>query len=160
MKKLLGITVMFFLVQGCAINQSALNLNTNFSDYASACKKASLQKPKLVSAEGKLKVYTCPDGSQYQSNRYEVFENNRLTKVFTREWTAQEKQANLNQMLLGLSLLVGGTGNTTGSTQTQQPYSFYSFDVTSGMNKVCFYNQLGSLNTKTIGAAEICPQGF
>ena len=63
-------------------------------------------------------------------------------------------------MLLGLSLLGGGTGSTTGSTQTQQPYSFYSFDVTSGMNKVCFYNQLGSLNTKTIGAAEICPQGF
>jgi len=159
MKKLFGIIFLSLFLSGCAINQSALNLGTNFSDYAAACKKVSLLKPKLVSAEGSIKVYTCPDGSQSQSNRYEVFENNRLTKVYTREWTESEKQASFNQMLLGLSLLSGGTG-TTGSTQSQQPYNFYSFDVRSGMNRICYYNQLGSLNTKTIGAAEICPLGF
>ena len=69
MKKLFGIIFLSLFLSGCAINQSALNLGTNFSDYAAACKKVSLLKPKLVSAEGSIKVYTCPDGSQSQSNR-------------------------------------------------------------------------------------------
>ena len=114
MKKILVVLVMGLLLSGCAINQSALNLGTNFSDYATACKKVSLVKPKLVSAEGSIKVYTCPDGSQSQSNRYEVFENNKLTKVYTREWTESEKQASFNQMLLGLSLLSGVTAKAKG----------------------------------------------
>ena len=156
MRKFLSILFFGIFISGCAINQTALNLGTNYSTYAKECKKVSLAQPKLVSADGNVKVYTCPDGSQYQSNRYEVFENNKLVKVFTRQWTAAEKQANLNQMLLGLSLLSGGTGTTT-TTQSQQPPGFLEFETISGMNKICFYNQVGSLNTKTIGAAELCP---
>ena len=156
MKNLFTIFVLAILISGCAINQNALNLGTSYSSYAQECKKVSLAQPKLVSAQGNVKVYTCPDGSQYQSNRYEVFENNKLVKVFTREWSAAEKQASLNQLLVGLSLLGGGTGMPN-TSQSTKPMGFLEFETISGMNKICFYNQVGSLNTKTIGAAELCP---
>ena len=158
MKKIFFLIFVGLILNACSINQAALNTGTSFSYYAEECKKVSLAQPKLISSEGNVRVYTCPDGSQYQSNRYEVFENNKLVRVFTREWTAAEKQANLNQMLVGLSLLSGGTGTTT--TNSTTPSSFFEFDVISGMNRICFYNQLGSMRTKTIGAAEICPLGM
>ena len=33
-------------------------------------------------------------------------------------------------------------------------------DRVSGMNRICFYDQMGSMNTKTVSAGEICPLGF
>lgn len=34
---------------------------------------------------------------------------------------------------------------------------FYTHDVISGMNKICYYNCAGSGHATTIGAAQICP---
>ena len=116
-------------------------------------------KPKLVYNDGNLKGYHCADAAGADIWRYEFFENNKLVKVWSRPVTAAERQARFNNALLGLAILNSGT--TTGTTtQTQQPAGFLSFDVMSGMNRICFYDQLGSLNTRTVGAAEICPMGF
>ena len=84
--------------------------------------------------------------------------SNRLVKVWSRPVTEQERQARFNNALLGLAILNSGTANNT-TSQTSQPPGFFSFDITSGMNRVCFYDQLGSLSAKTIGRAEICPLG-
>jgi hypothetical protein len=34
---------------------------------------------------------------------------------------------------------------------------FFTRDVTSGMNKICYYNCVGSGHAITVGAAQICP---
>ena len=159
MKKLLGILVLGFVLNGCSMSAADLDIGNTYDNYAKACRKITLMKPKLVYNDGNLKGYHCADAAGADIWRYEFFENNKLVKVWSRPVTAAERQARFNNALLGLAILNSGT--TTGTTtQTQQPAGFLSFDVMSGMNRICFYDQLGSLNTKTIGAAEICPLGF
>ena len=157
MKKLLGIVVLGLIVTGCAINQTALNIGTNYSDYERECRKVALVKPKLVFSDGNLRGYHCADAAGADIWRYEFFDtSNKLVKVWSRPVSAQERQARFNNALLGLAILNSGTASGT-TTQTQQPPGFFSFDIYSGMNKVCFYDQLGSLSATTIGRAEICP---
>tara|TARA_Y200000002_G_C22460975_1_gene570396 strand:- start:198 stop:680 length:483 start_codon:yes stop_codon:yes gene_type:complete len=157
MKKLLGIVVLGLIVTGCAINQTALNIGTNYSDYERECRKVALVKPKLVFNDGNLRGYHCADAAGADIWRYEFFDtSNKLVKVWSRPVSAQERQARFNNALLGLAILNSGTASGT-TTQTQQPPGFFSFDISSGMNKVCFYDQLGSLSATTIGRAEICP---
>jgi len=158
MKKLVGLIFVSIMLTNCAIDSSSLNLGTSFSQYAAACKKVTLGQPQLVAAEGNLRAYRCHDGSQYDFRRYEVFEDDVLVKVFTKRISAAEKQVNLNQMLLGLSLLQGGTTTSTTSTGSiNQPLGFFQYDYVSGMNRLCYYDRAGSTVVKTIGAAEICP---
>ena len=158
-----NLTVLMFasiLLMNCAIDSSSLNLGTSFSQYATACKKATMGEPQLVAAEGSLRAYRCHDGSQYDARRYEVFEDDVLVKVFSKRISAAEKQANLNQMLLGLSLLQGGTTPTTslGSTDnTIKPIGFLTKEYISGMYRLCYYNTVGGTQVKSVGAAEICP---
>jgi len=160
MKKILGILVLGLFLSGCAIDQSALNVGTNYSMYEKECRKVALVKPKLIYSDGNLRGYHCADGAGADIWRYEFFDSsNRLVKVWSRPISAEERQARFNNALLGLAILNSGTTSGT-TTQTQQPAGFLSFNVVSGMNRICFYDQLGSLNTKTIGAAEICPLGF
>ena len=157
MKKLLGIVVLGLIVTGCAINQTALNIGTNYSDYERECRKVALVKPKVVVSDGNLRGFHCADGAGADIWRYELFDNsNKLVKVWSRPVSAQERQARFNNALLGLAILNSGTASGT-TTQNQQPPGFFSFDISSGMNKVCFYDQLGSLSATTIGRAEICP---
>ena len=158
-----NLTVLMFasiLLMNCAIDSSSLNLGTSFSQYAAACKKATMGDPQLVAAEGSFRAYRCHDGSQYEARRYEVFEDDVLVKVFSKRISAAEKQANLNQMLLGLSLLQGGTTPTTslGSTDnTMKPIGFLTKEYISGMYRLCYYNTVGGTQVKSVGAAEICP---
>ena len=159
MKKLLSIIVLGIILSGCSINESSLNVGTNFSDYVSSCKKVAFGGPKLVFNEGNLKGYHCEDATSANTMRYEFFENNRLVKVWSRPVSSAEKQARFNNTLLGLAILNSGTVSGA-TTQTQQPLGFFSFHIASGMNKVCFYDQLGSGSAKTIGRAEICPLGY
>jgi hypothetical protein len=37
---------------------------------------------------------------------------------------------------------------------------FYDSETTSGMNKICYYNCLGSLAAITIGFVDICPMSI
>ena len=37
---------------------------------------------------------------------------------------------------------------------------FYDSETASGMNKICYYNCLGSLAAITLGFAEICPMSI
>ena len=37
---------------------------------------------------------------------------------------------------------------------------FFDSETTSGMNKICYYNCLGSLAAITLGFAEICPMSI
>jgi hypothetical protein len=37
---------------------------------------------------------------------------------------------------------------------------FYDSETTSGMNKICYYNCVGSLAAITLGFAEICPMSI
>ena len=37
---------------------------------------------------------------------------------------------------------------------------FFKSDVVSGFNRICIYNCLGSLNTKTLRSTDICPLNF
>jgi hypothetical protein len=37
---------------------------------------------------------------------------------------------------------------------------FYDSQTTSGMNKICYYNCVGSLAAITLGFAEICPMSI
>ena len=163
MKSTIGMMLFGLLLMGCAIDSSSLNLGTNFYQYAAACKKATMGQPQLVAAEGNLKAYNCPDGTQMDRRRYEVFESDVLVKVFSKRISAAEKQANLNQMLLGLSMIQGATTPTTslGSMgSTNQAVGLFQYDYISGMNRLCYYDRLGSTVVKTIGAAEICPLSY
>ena len=159
MKSIIVMMLFGLLLMGCAIDSSSLNLGTSFSQYAAACKKATMGEPQLVAAEGSLRAYRCHDGSQYDARRYEVFEDDVLVKVFSKRISAAEKQANLNQMLLGLSMIQGATTPTTslGTGSTNQAVGFFQYDYVSGHNRLCYYDQVGSTVVKTIGAAEICP---
>ena len=160
MKSIFGMMLFGLLLVGCAIDSSSLNLGTNFYQYAAACKEATMAEPQLVAAEGNLKAYNCADRTQMDRRRYEVFEDDVLVKVFSKPISAAEKQANLNQMLLGLSMIQGATTPTTslGSTgYTNQAVGFFQYDYVSGHNRLCYYDQVGSTVVKTIGAAEICP---
>ena len=159
MKKFLGILIFSFFLNGCVINETALNVGTNYSNYERECRKVALVKPKLVFSDGNLRGYHCADGAGADTWRYEFFDkSNRLVKVWSRPVTEQERQARFNNALLGLAILNSGTATST-TSQASQPPGFFSFDITSGMNRVCFYDQLGSLSAKTIGRAEICPLG-
>ena len=40
--------VLGFLLTGCAINQTALNVGTNYSDYERECRKVALVKPGAI----------------------------------------------------------------------------------------------------------------
>ena len=158
-----NLTVLMFasiLLMNCAIDSSSLNLGTSFSQYAAACKKATMGAPQLVAAEGSLRAYRCHDGSQYDARRYEVFEDDVLVKVFSKRISASEKQANLNQMLLGLSMIQGATTPTTSLGSTNQAVGFFQYDYVSGTNRLCYYDRLGSTVVKTIGAAQICPLSY
>ncbi|MDC1277866.1 hypothetical protein N8Z02_00525 [Pelagibacteraceae bacterium] len=159
MKKILGIVFLGMILSGCSINESSLNVGTNFSDYVSSCKKVAFGGPRLVFNDGNLKGYHCEDATSANTMRYEFFENNRLVKVWSRPVSAAEKQARFNNTLLGLAILNSGTTSGT-TTQSQQPAGFLSFNLVSGMNRICFYDQMGSMNTKTVSAGEICPLGF
>ena len=163
MKKLVSLIFVSIMLTNCAIDSSSLNLGTNFCQYAADCKKATLGQHQLVEAEGNLRAYRCHDGSQYDVRRFEVFEDDVLVKVFTNRISAAEKQVNLNQMLLGLSLLQGATTPTTtlGSTDPgMDPVGFYKKSYISGQYRLCYYNKMGSTVIKTIGAAEICPMQY
>lgn len=35
--------------------------------------------------------------------------------------------------------------------------AFYTGEITQGLNKVCYYNHLGSIVTLTVRAVELCP---
>ena len=117
-------------------------------------------QPQLVAAEGNLKAYNCPDGTQMDRRRYEVFESDVLVKVFSKRISAAEKQVNLNQMLLGLSMIQGATTPTTSLGSTNQAVGFFQYDYVSGHNRLCYYDRLGSTVVKTIGAAQICPLSY
>ena len=160
MKSIIVMMLFGLLLMGCAIDSSSLNLGTSFSQYAAACKKATMGEPQLVAAEGDFRAYRCHDGSQYEARRYEVFESDVLVKVFSKRISAAEKQANLNQMLLGLSMIQGATTPTTslGSTDsTLKPIGFLNRQYISGMYRLCYYNTVGGTQVKSVGAAEICP---
>ena len=160
MKNIFGMMLFGLLLAGCAIDSSSLNLGTNFYQYAAACKKATMGQPQLVAAEGNLKAYNCPDGTQMDRRRYEVFEDDVLVKVFSKRISAAEKQVNLNQMLLGLSMIQGATTPTTSLGSTNQAVGFFQYDYVSGTNRLCYYDRLGSTVVKTIGAAQICPLSY
>lgn len=52
----------------------------------------------------------------------------------------------------------GSGGNTTNRPAPQSTTTcFYRSEARSGMNKICYYNCLGSAYAITIGAAQICP---
>ena len=160
MKKLVGLIFVSIMLTNCAIDSSSLNLGTNFYQYAAACKEATMGEPQLVAAEGNLKAYNCPDSTQMDRRRFEVFEDDVLVKVFSKPISAAEKQANLNQMLLGLSMIQGATTPTTsqGSTDsTLKPIGFLNHQYISGMYRLCYYNTVGGTQVKSVGAAEICP---
>jgi len=42
MKSIIGMMLFGLLLMGCAIDSSSLNLGTSFSQYAAACKKATM----------------------------------------------------------------------------------------------------------------------
>jgi len=153
MKKLISILALGLLLSSCGINQSALNIGTSFAEYKSACRKAAIVSPKLIYNDGKVKGYQCEDGTPAHTTRYEFFEKDRLVKVWSKPLTAAERAARLNTALLGLAIINSGNSGSA----TSQNNGIYSFDIPSGMNKVCFYDQLGSLNAMTVGRAEICP---
>ena len=153
MRKLLAIIVLGLFLGGCGINQSALNIGTSFAEYKSACRKAAIASPKLVYNDGKIKGYQCEDGTPAHTTRYEFFEKDRLVRVWSKPLTAAERAARLNAALLGLAIINSGNPGST----TSQNNGMYSFDIPSGMNRVCFYDQLGSLNSMTIGRTESCP---
>jgi len=153
MKKIIYILVLGLLLSNCGINQSALNIGTSFAEYKSACRKAAIASPKLIYNDGKVKGYQCEDGTPAHTTRYEFFEKDRLVKVWSKPLTAAERAARLNTALLGLAIINSGNSGSA----TSQNNGIYSFDIPSGMNKVCFYDQLGSLSAMTIGRAEICP---
>jgi hypothetical protein len=46
---------------------------------------------------------------------------------------------------------------TTMPNTVSKPIGFFSHSETSGMNRICYYNSLGSLKAITISAASICP---
>ena len=104
-KKLLGILIVGFLLVGCAINQTALNVGTDYSDYEKECRKVALVKPKLVFSDGNLRGFHCADGAGADIWRYEFFDtSNKLVKVWSRPVSAQERQARFNNALLGLAI--------------------------------------------------------
>ncbi len=58
----------------------------------------------------------------------------------------------------GPSLGTPSIGNST--IQRQRPISntgFLSGEITSGLNKTCYYDSVRGTFTKTIGAAQLCP---
>lgn len=52
-----------------------------------------------------------------------------------------------------LVLLMGALASTAAMAGT----AFYTGEKISGMNKICYYDYLGSEYVKTIRATEICP---
>jgi hypothetical protein len=61
---------------------------------------------------------------------------------------------NFENVLRGLAAQPSYQGAPSYSTGTT---CHYTRDVTSGMNKICHYNCLGSGHAMTVGAAQICP---
>ena len=158
MKSIFGMMLFGLLLVGCAIDSSSLNLGTNFYQYAAACKEATMAEPQLVAAEGNLKAYNCADRTQMDRRRYEVFEDDVLVKVFSKPISAAERQVNLNQMLLGLSMIQGATpsmpSTSLGSTNQM---GIFSHDVISGLNRICYYSAPGGLTARTQGKGTLCP---
>jgi len=46
----------------------------------------------------------------------------------------------------------------TSSMGTVNPTRIYGFDILSGVNTVCFYNQTGGMYSHTIPRGQICPR--
>ena len=156
MKKLLAILFIGAILSGCAMSSADLSVGNSYANYEKACRKLTLMRPKLVFSDGNVKGYHCSDGAAADVWRYEFFENNKLVKVWSRPVTAEERAARFNNALLGLAILNSGTATGT-TTQTQQPMGFKSFEMISGFNKICFYDNLGSLNATTIPNTSLCP---
>ena len=122
--------------------------------------KVALVKPKLVFNDGNLRGFHCADAAGADTWRYEFFDtNNKLVKVWSRPVSAQERQARFNNALYRSSYFEFWNSIRNNNTKSSA-FWIFSFDIASGMNKVCFYDQLGSLSAKTIGRAEICPLGY
>jgi hypothetical protein len=63
--------------------------------------------------------------------------------------------ANFENALRGLAGQPSYTGNN--SYNSSSTTCFYKRDLTDGMNKICYYDCLGSNYATTIGSTQICP---
>lgn len=71
----------------------------------------------------------------------------------------QARAAALSNLGQALSKMGAPSGSPSQSTQgiSAGVTCFHRRDVISGLNKICYYDCLGSAHAVTIGAAELCP---
>tara|TARA_Y200000002_G_scaffold77633_1_gene61138 strand:- start:310 stop:795 length:486 start_codon:yes stop_codon:yes gene_type:complete len=155
--------ILLFLLSGivlsaCAMSAADLSVGNTYANYEKSCRKVSLMKPKLVYNDGKIQGYHCQDAAGADIWRYEFFENGRLVKVHSRPVTAEERNQRFQMGLLGLAIMNSGTPSTNTSIGTVAPTRIFSFDIPSGVNTVCFYNQTGGMYSHTIPRGQICPR--
>ena len=62
-------------------------------------------------------------------------------------------------LAMGQAIINSSTPSANTSTiGTVNPTRIYSFDIQSGVNTVCFYNQTGGVYSHTIPRGQICPR--
>ena len=140
-----------------------LSIGNSYTNYAKKCRQISLMKPKMVYNDGKIQGYHCQDGAAADVWRYEFFENGKLVKVYSRPVTAQERaqrfQTGMTGLAMGQAIMNSSTPSANTSTiGTVNPTRIYNFDIQSGVNTVCFYNQAGGMYSHTIPRGQICPR--
>ena len=158
MKNILLALLSGIILSACAMSSADLSVGNSYANYEKSCRKITLLKPKMVYNDGKIQGYHCQDAASADMWRYEFFENGKLIKVHSRPVSAEERAARFNNALLGLAILNSGTANSTNSINTVNPTRIYSFDLNSGVNTVCFYNQAGGMFSYTIPRGQVCPR--
>ena len=106
---------------------------------------------------------SAPNLSQDLANAATVTEQ-RLRRQQIQE---AERQRNSEQGLLmmqqGLLMMQGNSSNYLGSStpsytgQSSSTTAFLKEEYTQGFSKICLYDRLGSVESLTLGAAELCP---
>jgi len=163
MKKFFAILFMSVILSGCAMDATDLSIGNSYTNYAKKCRQITLMKPKLVYNDGKVQGYHCADAAGADVWRYEFFENSKLVKVYSRPVTAQERAQRFQTGMMGLAMGQAIMNSSTPSANTStigtvNPTRIYNFDIQSGVNTVCFYNQTGGMYSHTIPRGQICPR--
>ena len=163
MKKFFAILFMSVILSGCAMDATDLSIGNSYTNYAKKCRQITLMKPKLVYNDGKVQGYHCADAAGADIWRYEFFENGKLVKVHSRPVTAEERNQRFQTGMMGLAMGQAIMNSSTPSANTStigtvNPTRIYSFDIPSGVNTVCFYNQAGGMYSQTIPRGQICPR--
>ena len=89
------------------------------------------------------------------SEHYQCIQNYEQARQFRKQQSLAKSRA-MGQALIGIGSNMMNSNNNQNNTYQRNSF-LPNNEITMGFNKVCFYNNLGSIQAITISSTSLCP---